>query len=224
MIIRLLAVCAAFLLAPIQGVAQEFDFQAVMATGTTGTLTFDAQYEQSKGSEVPLYFTVQVPIADGLMRVKSDTSKDGHYTDLSFATMGGAVAETLELREATMGPGTDEERSQWLADMIRDQIYPSVTQGIEGINLIGVRKAVAGPYQAVELVAIYKLDGGDVAFRIMGIFPPAGEQILLAMSHTVVRLVPMEKTADLAETMAGTTLNSMRFTAARGADGALSSF
>ena len=223
--IRSLAVCAAFMLAPVLGWAQDFDFQAVMAAGTTATLSFDAGYEQSKGSQIPLYFTIQVPIADGLMQAKSITTKPGHYTDLTFLTPGGALVEKLELRQATMGLGSEEERMQWVADMIQNEAFPMLTESIEGIRLLEVRKSHAGPYSAVELIAVYTHETlGEVGFRIMGIFPPAGENLLFGISHTLIQHIPLDNYDDFAATMAGTTLNSLHFSAARGPDGGLSSF
>lgn len=221
---RLILAFSVVLFSALPAMAQQFDYKAVLAASFQHPLVVDAGYEESTGREVPLHFTIAVPVALDLMRVQSDTSKPGHYTKLIFATLAGETVESLELRQATMGPGTPEERMGWLADMMRDEIFPSVL-GSKDTNLIGVRRSTAGDYPAVELVATYENEGlGTIVFRIMGVFPPSGEHILVALSHTVIKFMPLEKTADLQGTLAGTILNSLHFTATRGADGALIAF
>ncbi len=220
-----LAAFVSLVLSPPQLAAQDFDYKAILAAGDTATFAVNAAYEDAQGGPALLHFAVQVPVANGQVSVKSDTSRDGFYTTLSWYSTAGQVAEMLEFREATMDLGPLDDRVGWLADMIRDQVFPSLTSDKADVNLIGVRQITAGTYPAVELVSTYKQDGlGTIIFRIVGVFPPQGENLLLAISHTIVRMVPVEKATLMSGTLAGTTLDSVRFIATRGPDGSLTAF
>ena len=210
---------------PASAGAQNFDDKAILAAGESRAFTVDTAYEQAQGSPVPLHFQVQVPFSDGLVKVSSDTSRDGFYTTLTWRTPAGFIAEMLEFREATIDPGPQKDRLDWLARMIRDQVFPSLTSDKAEVNLIGVRQIDIGGNPAIELVSTYEQDGlGTIVFRLVGVFPPAGENILLAVSHTVLRQIPVEKATLMSGTLAGTTLDSVQFIATRGPDGNLTAF
>ena len=204
--------------------AQAFDYKSVLAEGAQARAVIDADFEARSGRKMPLHFTAMIPTAKDRMQLKLDTSQAGHYMVLSFFDMDGNILEKLDLREATIPEGPLKQRLAALAAMIRDQVFPGVTAG-QKMKLLGVRESQIAGYPAVELVALYKLpDQGDVGFRIVGVIPPRGENVLLGLSHTVIRQIAMQKTADLQGTLAGTTLNTVQFTATRGADGGLISF
>ncbi len=204
--------------------AQGFDYKAVLEGGARANVTIDADFEARSGRQMPLYFTTAIPTAEDRMQVRLDTSQEGKYMVVTFFDMDGQVLEKLEMREATMPEAPLQERQANLADMLRNQVFPSVTEGQE-MRLLGVRASEIAGYPAVELVALYQLpDLGDVAFRIVAVIPPSGEHVLLALSHSVLRQIAMQKTADLQGTLVGSTLNALHFTASHDAGGGVISF
>jgi len=217
--------CAAFIaLMPFAAQAQTIDYQTIIAQGSTQAISFGSAFEQNHSRELALHFTLDVPTNEGQIRLQSNYNQPDRYGSIRFLTAEGRVAEVVDIFSGTIGAGPHADREAWLADLLKTEIIPNLGT-FDQLNVLGARRATVGPYAAIEAIALYEIEGtGTVALRVVGVFPPAGENILIFVSHSVHSVLPFQDVTALSGTFAGTTLSTLHITATRSPDGTLKGF
>lgn len=209
---------------PLATQAQVVDYQNIIAQSAPQSIGFGLAFEQNHSRQLPLHFTLDVPTNEGRMRLQSNYNQSDRYGSIRFLTVEGGVLEMVDLFEGTIPEGPLADREEALASMLQNDFVPNLGN-FNDLNIIGARRAKVGPYAAIEVVALYQTEAyGQVALRTMGVFPPSGENILIYISHTVLRALDLPGVNALPDTFAGTMLGSLAFTATRSPDGTLTAF
>ena len=200
MIIRTLAVCAAFLLAPVQGLAQEFDYKAVLAQSTSARVVFDEAFEEQNKMLLRLYFTMDVPLSEGNLLVQDAVHPDNahHLMTVRFGTPAGKVAEDMTIYQNKITPSEGGSLAQALADVLSDDIFANLTKDMLDVKKISLKSVKIGEYDAVELVGTHRHPAtGQVVIRIVGIFSPEGTNALTIISQVNTAELPITSIEDL---------------------------
>lgn len=209
---------------PLTAQAQSLDYASAIAEGSVQTISFSPQFEQRHGRELALHFTMDVPTNERRFKLQSNFAQPDRFGSIRFLTPDGGIAEMIDMFEGTIPAGPQETREEALASLLQNQVVPNLGT-FEALNLLGARRAMVGPYSAIEVVALYTAEGlGQIGLRVVGVFPPAGENVLIFVSHTVIGVVTLPSVNDLPTTFAGHTLASVQFNATRAADGTLTPF
>ena len=212
------------LLLPFGALAQALDYKDIIARSTPVPLAFDTSFEQKHGRQLPLHFSVVVPTAPGEIRVAGKFDGSATYGSVTFYTPRDQLAEYLSLSQVRVRPGTPEERAQYLADMFNEQVLPGYAELPEYEN-VGIRNARIAGYPAVEMIGLYRDEKyGRIIIRVVGIFAPSGNRVLIAKSRTVVAGMPVPGVNEMNGTFVGRILESVKFLASRDENGDLVTF
>ena len=209
---------------PHLALAQNFDYESIISEGTVTTISFEAGFEQRHERQLKLHFTMDVPTNDGQLRLQSNFKQNDRVGSVRFLTPEGGIAELVDIYTGTIPEGALETREESLASLLQHQVVPGLGN-FDDLNVLGARRSMVGPYNAVEVVALYNSEGnGQVGLRVVGVFPPTGENILIYVSHTVLGVVTIPSVNDLPSTFAGHTLQSVHFSGTLMPDGTLVQF
>lgn len=195
-----------------QGSVSGFDHRKVLENARAMPLVVDETFEQRTGGRsFPLHFELQVPTADDLMAVGIDTSASNRYVRVMFKTPAGPAAEVTDIYSAMVPAGPLKDREAYLSQMLRERTLPALGEMPE-LQVLGVIPSNVGRHPAVELIASF-VDArtGPTLLRIVGIFPPQGEWILVTISWVVYVHVPFSHPRDLAGTLSYAMLETLNF-------------
>lgn len=203
---------------------QVIDYKTVIGQGSRQAISFGPAFEENHNRPLNLHFTLNVPTNEGQLRLQSNYSQPNRYGSLRFLTANGQVIEMVEMFDGGVSSGPQSDREAFLANLLQNDTVPNLGDFTD-LNILGARRTQVGPYAAIEVVALYTTESyGQIALRAVGVFPPASENILVYISHTVVGVVDLPSVDALPGTFAGTMLESLKFTAARMPDGSLTPF
>lgn len=203
--------------------AQNFDYRSIISQGTTTTISLESEFEQRHERQLALHFTLDVPSDSEKMQLQSNFKQADRLGSIRFLTIDGRIAETVDMFSGTIPAGPHETREESLASLLQNQVVPNLGT-FEDLNVLGARRMMVGTYSAIEVVALYASEGnGQIGLRVVGVFPPAGENILIFVSHTVLDVVAILGVNDLPSTLAGQTLQSVHFSGTRALNGMLES-
>ncbi len=200
---------------PVIALAQALDYKAIIARSAPVSIVFDQSFEQERGRQLPLHFSIVVPTSPEEVLIKGKFDGDAAYGSLFFYTPEQQLAEYLNLSQVTIQQGTPEQRVEYLANAFRAQILPDY-EGFDEFTNLGIREARIAGYPAVEMVGHYMDEKyGRIILRTIGIFAPSGGRVLIAKSRTVLAGIPVENVNGMSETFVGQVLESVKFIGTR---------
>lgn len=209
---------------PFVALAETLNFRMIMSGSPTAMMEIGERLEESKNRQFPLHLRMPVSHPKELARMAADFYEDGLWGEIVYTTTEGKLAELISLSHAVIGPGSDEVRINTLFDVIDRQVFPSL-EPPEDAEVLGGRKTEVQGHQAVEYIALFDDPAhGPMTARIVGVFPPQGEAVLVFTQQTVRNVMPMKSVSELSETFGGRMLRDLEFFAWRDADGNLQSF
>lgn len=217
---------AILVLTPFSADGQEsvsgFDHRKVLENATPTPLVVDEAFEQRTGGRsLPLHFELQVPTADDLMTVDIDTSSPNRYVRVMFKTPDGPAAEVTDIYSATIPAGPLKDREAYLSQILRERTLPALGEMPE-LHVLGVVPGHLGRHPAMELIASFVDERtGPTLLRIVGVFPPRGERILISISWVVYAHVPFAHPRDLMGTLSYAMLDTLNFRHRRLEDGSM---
>lgn len=199
-----------------------FDHGAALEQAVAMPFAVDETFEaETGGRALPLHWQMSIPRADELMTVDIDTSSPNRYVRVSFVTPQGGPAEVTDVYGATVPAGPLAEREDYLRDMLLNRTLPALGEMPE-LQVIGVIQSNLGRHPGIELIASFVDEStGPTLLRIVGAFPPQGEQILVAVTWVVYVHVPFSHPRDLLGTLSYAMLDTIDFTHRRTEDGSL---
>lgn len=123
-----------------------------------------------------------MPTNEGQLRLQSNYNQPDRYGSIRFLSADGQIIEMVDLFGGTVSAAPLADREAFLANLLQNETVPNLGT-FDELNIIGARRATVGPYAAIEVVALYQTDAyGQIALRAVGVFPPAGENILVYIS------------------------------------------
>lgn len=221
---RTLITASFMLFTTLAAAAAPLDYQALIAQAGRASVSFDTGFEQTYSRTLNLHYAVSVPILEGQFDARTEFEPGPSLPQILFYAPDGRLAEQTGFSSAAIEPGTPDERAAYLANVILEQVVPSLGE-LQAFQNLGARHARLGPYPAIEMIGIYKDPGlGQIFLRIVGVLAPSGDQAFISITHTINAVVPVSNPNDMPKTFAGTMLESLRFIASRNSEGALVEF
>ncbi len=218
-----ITVVACLLAAP----AHAFDVRQIIADSRMLNARVDAEFDQHRSSEAPLYFRFALPAESDALRVQVEPLDHPGYMELAFFDPEGALAEMVMMTHAQLTDVAPDDRLSVTALLMRDRFFPRLTQGRTDVEMLNLQGLMTGGHASVELTGVYREDrAGDalIFVRMVGILPPDGEAALIVGSLINSSVQNPEGPDDLAAGFGGHIARSVQFVARRDADGAMVPF
>ncbi len=209
---------ACLLAAPAHG----FDVRQILAGSRMLNAGVDAEFDQRREGDSPLYFRFALPEESDALRVRVEALDHPAYLELMFFDPEGALAETVMFAHAGLPDVAADDRLSVTALMMRDSFFPSLTQGRTAPEVLNLQGLMTAGHASVELIGAYREDrAGDVLIyvRMVGILPPEGEDGLIVASLINADIQKPENLDDLAAGFGGHIARSLQFVAWRDANG-----
>lgn len=170
-------------------------------------------YTQKWGGNAPAPFQLQVPILDDASPLYHPP-EEGFDTLLrvSFVTDDQQLIENIRFTPMILSMGPLEQQLQTMADLLRDEVFPTFTNGYANIRYVGTRSTKIHSYDAVELVGSYiDPDFGLMYLRIVGIINPDSEHTVFAIANVVDEKIRLTSPEQYAQTRGGIMLEHFQF-------------
>lgn len=170
-------------------------------------------YTQKWGGDVTAPFQLQIPVSSGVSPLYHPPEA-GFDTliRISFVTADQQLVENIRFTPMILSMGPIEKQMQTIADLLRDQVFPTFTDGYADVRLVGTRSTKINIYDAVELVGSYTdPEFGLMYLRIVGIINPQSDHTVFAIANVVDAQVKLTNPDQYAQTRGGIVLSNFQF-------------
>lgn len=183
-----------------------------LVVGTT--IKVDADFAAEHNTEVPLPFSLLVPLADGVLELVDymPEGPGGPFLKLNFATEDRQLIENIQFVRMTVAPGPADERLNVLARLMADDVFKRATRPYaESVRDI-VRKTKVGDLDGVEVIGRYKDPNlGLMYLRIVGLFDPDGPHGVFSVANVVAAMQELPSANDFPRTRGGAAVRHFKF-------------
>ncbi len=180
---------------------------------------FDEVYTEEHGIDVPVPFSVSVPAQDPVELIADGEPGGGGFAKFTFA-----VGDPREFVESVlivptplpMGPedaeDPDRARVETASAVLRDVIFPQVSSGLAGAEMLALEAYPFDGYMGAHLIARYTDDElGPMLMRLTAHPNPAGEQSYVTISAINLSMVPVTNGETLLQSLSTRVANSLTY-------------
>jgi len=184
----------------------------------------DADFVAKYGVTAPVPFSFTVPTNEGQNIFFLPAPGGAGIVKVTFATPDEKVKSNLQFVHMTSPQLAPDERLKFLEDIAMQAFVASVPDP-DRASIDVSRHIEIGVYPAVEMIGLYWDEKyGRIIIRVVGIFAPSGNRVLIAKSRTVVAGMPVPGVNEMNGTFVGRILESVKFLASRDENGNLVTF
>lgn len=195
--------------------AQPHDWRSGVAETPNVAVAFEEPYEIANARQLPLHFSVMIPMGDGIVQTQTRGMPEGNIFEARFLTPDGALLEYLTISAGTVQGDTPAQHQQGIYDVIVQHVYPSIGFSADA-EVLGGREAEFAGQPAVEFMAISTDPTYDIIVaRIVGVVAPNGTDVVFFVQQSVRDTLGLGGPNEMSLTYAGGVADSIAFIADR---------
>jgi hypothetical protein len=182
-----------------------------LVVGTT--IKIDADFAAEHNTDVPLPFSLLVPLADDVVELVDymPEGPDGPFLKLNFATEDRQLIENIQFVRMTIAPGPDEQRLNALAGLMANEVFKRATEPYAEYVRDIVRKTKVGELDGVEVIGRYKDPNlGLMYLRIVGVYDPDGPHGVFTVANVVAARQELATPDDFPRTRGGAAIKHFK--------------
>lgn len=208
----------------------EFNLFEVEGARVATIFDFDDGYTREFGIPVPVPFSIQVPVVDGVARIADGRPAGGAFVKFTFAALRDPAApdseenrvflENIQIVTATIpvpegAADPAAARLQLAAQLLREQAFPQAVAGFQQAEILALEAITFGPdgeVPGVQLVGRYVDPSiGPMLVRLTAMLHPGRPESYVTISNVNLALAPVSDGETLARTLTGRILNSWTY-------------
>ncbi|MDT0681431.1 hypothetical protein RM543_01945 [Roseicyclus sp. F158] len=197
--------------------AQEATFDPASLAGDDTlrqeTFTADAALAESTGRDIPVPFTLEVPVSDRFLTL-IDSAPSGGVVKISFA-LGGEegrvrLLENLNILTATLPEAEDGAGTGLLDRLLTQDAFPLAVQDFPEAKQITLEDVEIGGTAGRQLIGTYRIPSlGLMYLRLVALPDAEAQNALVAIVNIDAQRVQLASTSDLESTITGRALESL---------------
>ncbi|WP_071674205.1 hypothetical protein [Nioella nitratireducens] len=184
---------------------------------------FDEVYAEDHDVEVPVPFSVSVPAQDPVEVIADGEPGGNGLAKFTFAVGDPrAFLESVLIVPTPLPMAADDAqdpvraRVETASAVLRDVIFPQVSQGLAGAEMLALEAYPFEGYMGAHLIARYTdAELGPMLLRLTAHPNPVGAQSYVAISAINLSMVPVTNGETLLQSMSTRVANSLTYRASQ---------